>query len=230
MQDYCDISQERIIKAFQGEEIYLVYQPIVDLNTLDIIGYEALARWDQGCSPDKLFSYIEGYQIKGVSQHLAQKVEESEKKLKKKIHLNLIYSDLFHGFNSNITSVEITESILSDNAIDLIKQLCEKYEVWIDDAFRGYSALAWAPQLKLSGVKLDKILADFLLTVYKERYIFMLEGIRHTSHKLNVPVVCEGIETEEQAKILKRIGFEYAQGYLFGRPEKLMPDATQYLL
>ena len=120
--------------------------------------------------------------------------------------------------------IEITESIMIDSAekalqrIDELKQLGMK--VAIDDFGTGYSSLSYLNNFPTDMLKIDKSFIDNMnLNESSKQYVAMIISIGHT---LDLKVISEGVESADQVKILKDIGCDYIQGYVWGRP--MLPE------
>jgi cyclic di-GMP phosphodiesterase Gmr len=94
-------------------------------------------------------------------------------------------------------------------------------EVSLDDFGTGYSSLSQLVRLPLDIIKIDQ---SFVRPIpHEARLMALLRSMVAVSHELGFRTVAEGVETEEQAAYLRKLGVNYAQGYLFGRP---MPTAA----
>jgi diguanylate cyclase (GGDEF)-like protein/PAS domain S-box-containing protein len=126
--------------------------------------------------------------------------------------------------------VEITERLLINNHAKINKKLRAFHEtgmqVSIDDFGTGYSSLAYLIRFDIDYLKIDY---SFISNLAPDAPEFALcEAIVVMAHKLGVKVIAEGVETEQQLDLLKKIGCDYGQGYLFSRP--LPPDKFEELL
>ena len=120
--------------------------------------------------------------------------------------------------------IEITESIMIDSAekalqrIDELKQLGMK--VAIDDFGTGYSSLSYLNNFPTDMLKIDKSFIDNMsLNESSKQYVAMIISIGHT---LDLKVISEGVESADQVMVLKDIGCDYIQGYVWGRP--MLPE------
>ena len=125
-----------------------------------------------------------------------------------------------HNVDPGIIEIEITESIMIDSAekalqrIDEIKGLGLK--VAIDDFGTGYSSLSYLNSLPSDILKIDKSFIDNMnLSDSSRQYVAMIISIGHI---LDLKVISEGVETSDQVEALKKIGCDYIQGYVWGRP------------
>ena len=125
-----------------------------------------------------------------------------------------------YGIEAKYLEIEITESAyLTDKqeTRDFIRQFTENgIGISIDDFGTGYSSISYLYMLPFSTLKLDKSLLDEYLETGDDR---MIEIIIQMAHVRNCKVIAEGVEVEEQAKMLLEKDCDIIQGYLFGRPE-----------
>jgi diguanylate cyclase len=119
-----------------------------------------------------------------------------------------------------LLKIEITESALV-NSLDLAGQVIRKcrergVQVAVDDFGTGYSSLNYLRHFSVDALKIDR---SFVTPVHAgEDHRKFLRTIRDLAHALNMTIVTEGIETLDQARMVRELGLEYAQGYLFARP------------
>ena len=116
--------------------------------------------------------------------------------------------------------LEITESAYtedSDHLIRVIESLHKKgYDVEMDDFGTGYSSLNMLSSMPIDVLKMDR---DFVRNIgYSEKDVQMIALILDIAKTLKVPVIAEGVETEEQLRMLKKFGCEMVQGFYFSRP------------
>ena len=116
--------------------------------------------------------------------------------------------------------IEITEGLLMSKEIvipdTLLKFRDAGLQVAIDDFGTGYSALSYLKKFDIDYLKIDQ---SFINNLAPDATDFALcEAIVVMAHKLGLKVIAEGVETEQQHDLLKQIGCDYAQGYLFSRP------------
>ena len=125
--------------------------------------------------------------------------------------------------------IEITESIMIDSAeqalqrIDELKQMGMK--VAIDDFGTGYSSLSYLTNFPSDLLKIDKSFIDKMnQSDSSKQYVAMIINIGHT---LDLKVISEGVESPDQIEVLRDIGCDYIQGYIWGKP---MPPEEAYKL
>jgi len=126
--------------------------------------------------------------------------------------------------------VEITEGLLLDASPEVSRQLLAfrdaGIQVAIDDFGTGYSALSYLKKFDIDYLKIDQSFTRNLTPDSSE--LALCEAIVAMAHKLGLKVIAEGVETAEQCDLLKGIGCDYGQGYLFAKP--LPAEALEALL
>jgi EAL domain-containing protein (putative c-di-GMP-specific phosphodiesterase class I) len=126
--------------------------------------------------------------------------------------------------------LEVTESLLMVDPAFCARVLGDLgslgTEIWLDDFGSGYSSLGSLSQFPIHSVKLDRA---FILGLEQgERALGLLEGVLALARQMHLKVVAEGIETEAQAALLRRLGCPLAQGYLYSKP-LAAEEAGRYL-
>jgi len=130
--------------------------------------------------------------------------------------------------------IEITEAVLMLDNPDVhavLKQLSEfGCRIALDDFGTGYSSLSYLNRFPVDIVKVDQSFTRSLTTGtadVRRKSRMLIKGIRTISHQMGCTVVAEGIETKEQWELLRKLGLDYGQGYLFSRP---MPIENMLLM
>ena len=229
----------------QSERLYMLYQPIIDLRTDEILEFEALARFNSKkygeISPVEFIPIAEETQLivplgKRVIRQVCQALKRFEEQYKKPLSIafnlsavQLLRDDFIPdlkeiiedtGTDPQKLTMELTESIFSDNYIDIDSKLSIVREwgikIFIDDFGTGYSSLAKATELGVDGLKIDKCFIDKLIDRDQEKSI--AGDIISLAHKLGQCVVAEGVEDETQKKYLIEHHCDRMQGYLFSEP------------
>ncbi len=139
--------------------------------------------------------------------------------------------DLLHGvarvlneteIDPENLKIELTESVLMDNMDEVVALLTSLRElgvkIWVDDFGTGYSSLSYLHRFPVDGLKVDKTFVDGLGPDPTDSSVAMVRTMVSLSEQLGVDLVAEGIETQEQADFLRRLGCSAGQGYFFGRP------------
>lgn len=242
-------------QALSKREFFLVYQPVVELGSKQIVGFEALIRWQRG---DKLvppLDFIPLAEETGLIVPIGNWVLEEASQQLKVWQQNLGQSDLYMTVNlssrqlsqpnlvttiadllertqlsANTLHLEITESVVIDNqqaAVTTLQALrAMGIRILMDDFGTGYSSLTYLTNLPIDRLKLDRSFASQL-----EKDNKILEVVRTIitlAQNVNMSVIAEGIETTSQADKLAELQCDFGQGYLFAKPQK--PEAIEALL
>lgn len=233
-------------RAIDNHQLYLNYQPIVSLDTGKINCLEALVRWQHDSlgiiSPDKFIPICEETgQIIALGQWVMSEAcgqlvtwQESfagDSPLTMSVNLSRIqiyHPELIPQIDNLLESLnmagrdlklEITESTLMENTsavTRVLEQLKEReIKLCLDDFGTGYSSLNYLRYLPVDTVKIDR---SFIGPEINNTNYDIVKAIINLAHSLGLDVIAEGIETQAQLKILKSLGCEYGQGYLFAHP------------
>jgi EAL domain-containing protein (putative c-di-GMP-specific phosphodiesterase class I) len=220
----------RIRKIIEAKAFWPVFQPIVALESGDLIGYEALTRFDDGLPPDLRFSEAEAAGL-GKELELAclAAAIDAARDLDPLLWLSLNVSpdllladDLLGGVLAAArqpVEIEITEHVaIDDYAVvrDAVIRLGPTVHLAVDDAGAGHASLRHILELRPASVKLDLGLTRSV-DVDQARQA-MIAGMSHFATSAGCRLVAEGIETEAERQTLLSLGVQYGQGYLFGRP------------
>lgn len=234
-----------IPKALEKKEFQVYFQPKMDTDTLDLIGAEALVRWQKSDGkfiyPDEFIPLIERsgqivdvdyYVYREVFRFLAERLKEGKKVVPislnvSRMHLNrtdfIEYVEaLLEEFQipCSLIEFELTESIYLENterALDLIKGLHKLgIKVSMDDFGSGYSSLNLLSKLPIDIIKLDKVFLKEGEMQESDRII--ISCVVDMARKLHITSLCEGVETQEQSDYLKEVGCQMQQGFYFSRP------------
>jgi EAL domain-containing protein (putative c-di-GMP-specific phosphodiesterase class I) len=125
-----------------------------------------------------------------------------------------------NGLNHESFKLEVTESAYTENSdqvIQVVEGLRRKgYEVEMDDFGTGYSSLNMLSSMPIDVLKMDR---EFIRNIeHNEKDIQLVALILDIAKNLKIPVIAEGVETENQLRLLKDLGCELVQGYYFSRP------------
>jgi diguanylate cyclase (GGDEF)-like protein/PAS domain S-box-containing protein len=135
------------------------------------------------------------------------------------------------GADPRNLKLELTESMLVENIEDVIGKMTELRSHGIrfslDDFGTGYSSLAYLKRMPLDQLKIDRSFIRDILN--EESSAAIAQTIISLSRAMGLPVIAEGVETEQQREFLTRLGCHAFQGYLFGRPEPLDQFEQQWL-
>ena len=236
--------QNELRRAVEREEFEVYYQPLIELETDSVAGFEALARWrhpERGLVDAEEF--IELAEETGLIRPIGQRVlEEACRQAKewrerypdKMSWMSVNFSasqfsrqpDLIPkvlgeiGLEPSALLLEITERAVMDNAeysIGKLKKLKgQGVSFAIDDYGMGYSCLYYLKRMPVDFLKIDR---SFITGLGQDRgdeaIVFGTIGL---AHALNLKVVAEGVETEEQLAKLKELGCDLAQGFYLAEP------------
>lgn len=234
--------------ALENKEFKVYYQPKVDLKTNQIVCSEALARWqkaDGTIIPPSDFipvfeknytiPLLDRYIFEEVCRWLRHLLDDGLQALPVSVNVSRlqfynsdfvsIYTEIRDKYNipPSLLEIEFTETILFDNWDELSKIVEDLHSAGfsssIDDFGKGYSSLSTVQNLNVDVLKIDA--AFFPNITSKEKDRLLVEGIIKLVKQFGVVTVAEGIETEEQAEVLRGIGCDMIQGYVFYRP---MPE------
>lgn len=133
-----------------------------------------------------------------------------------------------YGIHPSRLVVEITEAVLMHDNPEIRTILHEIHRfgcrIALDDFGTGYSSLSYMSRFPVDIVKIDQSFVRSLTDKAGDigsKNRMLIEGISAISHKMNCKVVAEGVETEEQRALLRQMGIDYAQGYLFSKPREI---------
>lgn len=230
--------------AIEGGQLRLVYQPIIDLSSSEIVGAEALCRWDHPTrgmiQPDVFISLAEHTgQIRSLgkwvleqackeatywhdrSRPIAIRVNVSVIQLQSPEFIDEVRDVLSRtGISAGMVGLEITEGISLESdevpyqVLTKLKEL--GVEILVDDYGTGFSSLNSLVRFaQVSTLKIDK---EFIQMTIDERHQAIIRSIVSLGHAIGMSVVAEGVETEAQLECARTSGCEFGQGYLLGRP------------
>ena len=233
--------EQALRRAVSASEVEPHFQPIVDLKTRKVIGFEALARWtdrDLGAvSPATFIPIAEERGIIGpLSQLVLRKATEAARNWPADLFLsfNLSPSQLVDqntglqilsilnrtGFDPRRLEIEITETgLMSDpaSAEKIVEDLKRVgIRVSLDDFGTGQSSLGRLREFQFDKLKIDRAFVSSMVEDKPSEHI--IRAILAMCEGLGMDVVAEGIEEEEQANRLDSFGCAGGQGYLFGKP------------
>ncbi len=231
--------------AVERNELFLVYQPVVDMISGEMTGMEVLLRWQHPVlgliSPDKFIPLAEesglilpigewvlrsackqlsawqkqGYEVPRLAINL------SAKQFQQKAMDEIIAAILKEtGVDPRFIGIEITESMLLHNIDEVVQTLLKLsdmgLEISIDDFGTGYSSLSYLKRFHIDKLKIDKSFVNDIATHPDDAAI--VKAIIAMAHGLSMKVVSEGVETQAQLDFLRMHGCEQYQGYIFSKP------------
>jgi len=233
--------KERLLReAFKKEQFILYYQPQLSMNSGQIIGVEALIRWqhpEQGIIlPENFITLVEqlglivelgNWAIKTVCEQMSKWHRSGLPFIQVAVNLSPAHfqdlglidtvQDLLNktGIPAQYLELEVTESAMQTKGhIEVFKQLREiGVKIAIDDFGTGFSCLASLKQLPLDCLKIDKIFVEDML--YNSHTSLLLGTIIGLANALDYTLVAEGVESKDQALVLQGLGCNILQGFFF---------------
>lgn len=232
--------------AIEHEQFYLEYQPIIDIQQNRLHKAEALIRWrhpEKGIiRPDEFIPIAEeSGAIIDISNWVFEQVCEDAYHWRKQlcpdlqISVNTSPSHYFcrepnimnwllvlldKGLPPHAVVLEITENLLMDANSLVSKKLFQFRQagvgIALDDFGTGYSSISYLKKFPTDFIKIDRSFVNSMTEVSNDKVL--CEAIIVMAKKLGIQVVAEGIETQEQLTILKKMGCDFAQGYYFSKP------------
>lgn len=234
-------------RALSNYEFEVYYQPIYDISsgTARLMSAEALIRWQHPefglLTPGKFIPLFErNGRIFDVDKYVCTEASRQLARWRAKygvhfpVSLNLSRLDIFDpsieqtltdilshdGLTPEAFNLEVTETAYTDNSdqlIRVVKNLRDKgFKVEMDDFGTGYSSLNMLSEIPIDALKMDREFVRNIENDSKNTQLVAL--ILDTAKSLNIPVIAEGVETETQLKLLKRLGCSLVQGYYFSQP------------
>jgi len=231
--------------ALARDELVLHYQPIIALKDNRLVGAEALLRWQHPehglLGPDRFMDVAEQsgliveigewvlnkacreaahWQAQGLPQ-LPVSVNLSAVQIRRDNLVAMVSKALEDsGLTANLLELELTESMLlekSDQFLQLLHDLKQLgVGLAIDDFGTGYSNLSYLQRFQVDRLKVDKSFVRDLSSNEQNRAI--VTAVIQMAHSLKLKVTAEGIEHQLVQRILKSLGCDHAQGYLFSKP------------
>ncbi|MES2585040.1 MAG: EAL domain-containing protein [Pseudomonadota bacterium] len=246
-------------RAVERQELQAFFQPQVMAQDCSLIGFEALMRWSHPelglVSPVRFIPIAEDNgQIIPMGAWVLQEackqavqwqahMPADAAPLRVAVNLSLRqFSDphLLHhvrsvlentGLNPTQLELEITESTAMldlQHTLELLKQLkALGLKLAIDDFGTGYSSLAYLKRFPLDVLKVDQSFVRQLCTNREDQAI--AGAVINLAHSLGLDVIAEGVETEDQHRLLREMGCDQIQGYLHGKPMPA-PEVAQWLV
>ncbi|MEU3768917.1 EAL domain-containing protein [Amycolatopsis keratiniphila] len=231
--------------ALQNEELWTAYQPVVDIESGEMVAVEALLRWKHPAhgtiSPAEfiplaeesdLINLIGKYVLRTTTREIARRREQLGIDLNLKVNLSARQLDDPHlvagvqdalkttGLPPHALTLEVTESALMRDqaaAAEVLTSLRDLgVSLAIDDFGTGYSSLAQLQRLPLDTLKIDR---TFVTGIAESRdAAAIVKSIIAMAHAVDLIVVAEGVEDEEQLTVLRELHCDQAQGFHLGRP------------
>jgi diguanylate cyclase (GGDEF)-like protein len=243
-EDRLELEQE-LRRAIEEDHFVLHYQPIVDLETSEIVQLEALIRWqhpEQGMiSPMRFIPVAEQTGLilpigEWVLREACRQTAEWQWEFGFNLGINVNLSALQlqsaemvatveraladSGLSPEYLKLEITESMMMENLEEHLTKLNQLRDmgvkIAVDDFGTGYSSMAYLSRLPLTTLKIDRSFVNRIGASKEDDAI--VRSIVGLAKALNLSVTSEGIETESQLQRLQSLECEYGQGYFFSKP------------
>jgi len=233
--------------ALAKNEIVIHYQPIINAQTAKTAGLEALIRWQHPteglvmpgdfiplAEENGLIIPIGNWVLRQTCFQMRNWLAKYGREHDFGLSINISARQLAGRFTAEVRQIldetgldpsslilEITESSVMhdfDRAASIIKQLRRmNIRVFIDDFGTGFSSMNYLHRLPVSGLKIDR---SFVAALSPGNEIFeIVKSIIRLAGKLNLSVIAEGVEKQSQLDVLKDLGCQLVQGYLFSRPK-----------
>ncbi len=250
--------EQALRQAVALDQLRIDYQPQIDLHTGTLIGCEALVRWqhprlgllrpadfislaeeigiisgidlwvlERACRQLEDWRHLPGagalkMSVNFSAQHLPHRgLKQSVERLLKA-----------HNLPPDALCLELTESVLDEDVqarIGLMEELCSVgVGLHMDDFGSGYSSFKQLYELPFDTLKIDRSFMDKIIEDAKARKI--VEGIMNLTHLIGLKVVAEGVEDSQQADLLRHMGCDYGQGFLYDAPLDAATFEQRYLL
>lgn len=248
--------EKNLREAIERNELSLHFQPKMDLETLEIVGMEALLRWNNeelgNVSPGEFIPVAENTGIiipigEWVFRNVCNQLKKWEKSGRKlmTVSINLSFRQFQDpglvqmmqriieesGVDSRLLEIELTENIAVHDKDFVYKKLQAirslGVKISIDDFGTGYSSLSYLKDYPIDTIKIDKSFVD---EIYKTGESSIVRAIIAMSHSMFLTVVAEGVETKEQLEYLKNNNCNTIQGYLISRPLPADEFEKQFLM
>ena len=246
--------ESKIRSAIDNDRVFFMLQPQFDMEHR-LRGFEALARIKDKdgtiINPGDfipvaekvgLIDKIDGIIYKKAGGFIGEHIKKTGSKVTLSINVSVMHlmkkdfideiSSLLRttGIPADQLEVEITESVMIESlekAMDRISTLhMMGIKIAIDDFGTGFSSLSYLSEFPANLLKIDKAFIDKLLTgETSKQYV---AGIISLGHTMGFDVISEGVEEDEQLEVLQRIGCNYIQGFIWGRP--LLPEDAEKLI
>ncbi|MDO8388903.1 MAG: EAL domain-containing protein [Actinomycetota bacterium] len=224
-------TRSQVREVIDRQLFHSVYQPIVDLGTGSVCGYEALTRFDDGVRPD---TRIQAAHAVGLGSEIeaacARSALSGASSLPTSVWLSINFSpsSVVDGTAAAVLAtttrevvLEITEhiAIASYPAVRRAIRDCPNVKIAVDDAGAGFSSMRHILELRPDFVKLDIGLVRDIDTDPARQAL--AAGLRHFCSRTGTTLIAEGVERAEEAATLRELGVDLAQGYLYGYPARL---------
>ncbi len=240
-------TEHSLHRALERSELRLFYQPVVEIRDQQAVGVEALLRWDHPdhglVAPNRFIPVAEesgliipigAWVLQEACRQLRTWQADRWNGPRGAVEVNLSARQVDHpeivetverilsdtGLSPANLTLEITESALMNDAASALRVLRALKDLGvtlaIDDFGTGYSSLSYLQRFPLDILKIDKSFVDELGDNPGGAEI--VAAVIKLAHALGLQVIAEGVETEQELDVLRRLDCDFAQGYLFSKP------------
>jgi len=242
--------------AIDNNELLLHYQPKIDGKAGELIGMEALVRWQH---PEKgllypsvfipsaeetgLIKYLDEWVLNRACNQLKSWQKLGYDKIRLSVNLSAWHFKDQHlpdiinnvltktGIDASYLELEITETIAMENlqyTANILRKLIEMgVNISIDDFGTGYSSLNYLKHFPINYLKIDQ---SFIADISADKNTrSIVKAIIEVAHALNLKVIAEGIETKEQLELLRGLGCDELQGFYISKPLPVEEAEKQYI-
>ena len=242
--------------AIDNDELLLHYQPKIDGKTGELIGMEALVRWQHpvkgllypsefipAAEETGLIKYLDEWVLNSACNQLKrwQKLEYTNLRLSvnlsawqfKEQHLPEVVKNVLleTGIDASYLELEITETVAMENlpytVTTLGKLIDMGVNISIDDFGTGYSSLNYLKHFPVNYLKIDQ---SFIADISEDKNTCaIVKAIIEVAHTLNLKVIAEGVETKEQLMLLQNLDCDELQGFYISKPLPVEEAEKQYI-
>ncbi|WP_158702763.1 EAL domain-containing protein [Paenibacillus faecalis] len=238
-----ELDQE-VITGLENNEFIPYFQPKLNVESLEIVGFEALSRWQNKkrgllfpgdfipvLEKNGLLGEVDIALFRNVCQLMGQRVNDK----KELLHISCNFSRYSfyrpdfcttlkeiaqeQQVPTSYLEIEISDHISAENIPEIISKVNELksygFTVALDNFGGGYSSIMDLKNCSIDTLKLDK---EMIKDIQNPKIHSIMGSIVEMCHDIGVEVACQGVETEEQLQLLKHVDCDYAQGYLFYQP------------
>lgn len=240
--------EQEMHRGLARHEFFVVYQAQVDAESGELVGVEALVRWQHpklGClEPAEFISIAEESRLiveldRNTLQQATRDLIRHRKRHGGELRLSVNVSPVMvsredfvetvldtlgqEGFPPELLEIEITENLLLSDRQDVIEKLHRLSDagvhIAIDDFGTGYSSLSYLQKLPIHTLKIDRSFTRHIRSC--DEGACLVNAIVAMAQGLQMEIVVEGVETEVQLQYLKALGCKVVQGFLYGEPDSL---------